>query len=476
MGLKHVPVGVHPLERWREFVSPEHMEEGLRLAAEVRRRLDGRVVWSVNSTAAGGGVAELLHSMLSYMRGAGLDAQWMVIEGPPEFFALTKRIHNALHGVESEPISPADRDLYETVLFQNACELASLVRAGDVVLLHDPQTVGLVPHLAKLGAHVIWRCHIGHDHWTPSVRDAWRFLIPYLEPALALIFTRRAFVPEALGGRRVQIIPPSLDPFSPKNQPLPDETVLAILRHVGILEGAADPARLVFRRQDESPGRVDRSADIIRLGPASSPEVPLVVQVSRWDRLKDPLGVLHGFAVGSTQLAFREAHLVLAGPTVHAVADDPEGAEVFNEVLTAWRALPHHERRRVSLVNLPMTDLEENGAIVNALQRHAAIIVQKSLHEGFGLTVTEAMWKGRPVVASAVGGIQDQIEDGKQGLLLADPRDPVAFANALLRLLSDAELARRLGVAGQQRVRDEFLGFNSLLRFGALLQLLLVSK
>jgi trehalose synthase len=194
----------------------------------------------------------------------------------------------------------------------------------------------------------------------------------------------------------------------------------------------------------------------------------LVVQVSRWDALKDPVGVVNGFA----RLTERDeggAELVLAGPNVHAVADDPEGAQVYGEVCAAWRALPHAARRRVHLAALPMTDVAENGAIVNALQRHAAVVVQKSLQEGFGLVVSEAMWKGRAVVASAVGGIQDQIEHGVSGLLLKDPTDLGAFADALQRLLLDPAERDRLGQNAQRRVREHFLGPGSLLAYAGLI-------
>jgi trehalose synthase len=185
--------------------------------------------------------------------------------------------------------------------------------------------------------------------------------------------------------------------------------------------------------------------------------------------MKDPVGVLQAFSGIVDPEAPGHAELVLAGPQVRSVADDPEGAQVFQEVQEAFRALPHASRRRTHLALLPMEDPEENGAIVNALQRHAAAVAQKSLVEGFGLTVTEAMWKGRPVVASAVGGIQDQIRHGVDGLLVENPRDLPEFAQALRRVLGDEPLARRLGSAGRQRVRDEYLSISSLERWAELL-------
>src|SRR4051812_11640166 len=230
-----------------------------------------------------------------------------------------------------------------------------------------------------------------------------------------------------------------------------------ILVHVGLLHGQIEPGGFpVFRRTDGSPGRVDRHADILQSGPPPSADAPLVVQVSRWDRAKDMAGVIEAFA---THLPNHDdAHLLLAGPTVSGVQDDPEGGQVLQECMAIWQSLPHSVRGRVHLACLPMQDLEENAAIVNALQRHAAVVTQKSLAEGFGLTVVEAMWKARPVVASAVGGISDQVVHGETGFLIEDPHDLNGFAAGISRLLSDPELAAQFGKAGQRRSRELFLG------------------
>jgi trehalose synthase len=208
--------------------------------------------------------------------------------------------------------------------------------------------------------------------------------------------------------------------------------------------------------------------DVVRTGPPPDPDVPLVVQVSRWDGLKDMAGVMRGFA--EFVVGDHETQLVLAGPVVSAVADDPEGAEVLRDCWEVWRRLPHHARSRVALACIPMADLEENAIIVNALQRHASVIVQKSLAEGFGLTVAEAMWKGRPVVASRIGGIQDQIVDGESGVLLDDPLDLAAFGAAVTRLLTDPSLAERIGRGARERVRDRFTSPRSLLDYLAIIR------
>jgi len=236
------------------------------------------------------------------------------------------------------------------------------------------------------------------------------------------------------------------------------------------VEGPLGPGQPVFRREDGSPGRVDRQADIVRLGRPPTWEKPLIVQVSRWDSLKDPIGVMEGFALLLDETAANQAELLLAGPNVRAIPDDPESASVLDATIERWRELPHAHRGRIHLACLPMADDEENAAIVNALQRHAAIVVQKSLQEGFGLTVTEAMWKGRPVIASAVGGIQEQIEDGVHGLLLDDPEDLIGFGKLLYRLLANQPLAEELGHNAKEKARRGYLGVRQLVQHAELLE------
>jgi trehalose synthase len=268
---------------------------------------------------------------------------------------------------------------------------------------------------------------------------------------------------------RVVIIPPSIDPFSAKNIDLDVAHVTAALGGAGLVD-VSDHSALDFVRRDGSPGEVRRHSGLV-LGGTIPGDARLVVQVSRWDRLKDMAGVLTGFVSRLDDLP-GDAHLALVGPESAGVSDDPEGAEVFEECAGLWRGLPPGARARVHLVSLPMDDVDENAHLVNALQRHAAVVVQKSLVEGFGLTVTEAMWKSRPVVASATGGILDQIEDGVHGLLVADPHDLDGCAAAIDRLLRDDELAERLGRAGRERVQDHFLGDRHLIQYVGLFEAL----
>jgi len=454
MPLTFVHISPMSPERYKSVLDPKQSAELDRTIKRAGELLGGRVVWSVNSTAVGGGVAEMLRSLIAYARGGGINARWVVIEGEPDFFEVTKRMHNNLHGTAGDGggLGDDERATYERVIARNAGELQEVVRKDDIVLLHDPQTAGLCGPLRESGVRVVWRCHIGLDAPNEFSRRAWDFLQPYVEPAEALIFSRQAYAADSLNGRAV-VIPPSVDAFSPKNQQLDHPTVGAILSAVGL--GVGHPkVPPTFLRLDGSPSRVDRHAHALD---HALPLVGarLVTQVSRWDRLKGFSGIIDAFVEHIAPQT--DAQLLLAGPDVEAVADDPEGAAVLAELQEKRGGLPRGIRERVILAVLPMEDAEENGAIVNAIQRRSDVIVQKSLVEGFGLTVLEGMWKGRPVVASRVGGLQDQIVDGESGLLV-DPHNLEEFGAAVMRLLSEPAYAAEIGSNAQQRVLDSFLG------------------
>ena len=464
--MREVRVDAVSLERLARLLDPGRagrLESNVVLA---RRILEGRVVWNVNATASGGGVAEMLTTLLAYSRGAGVDARWLVLEGNPRFFRITKRLHNFLHGAPGDggPLGDAERDEYESILAGNLDTMRSRVRAGDLVLLHDPQTAGMAQGLRAAGAHVVWRCHVGRDTPNELTDVGWSFLEPYVRQADATIFSREAYGPRWLDRQRMRIIPPSLDPFSTKNVELPPDDVDATLRQAGLVARPGEQGSLAFGRRDGSSGTVRPHGNLVVAGDMVPGDVRVVVQISRWDRLKDMSGVLTAFASGLSRLP-SDAHLMLVGPDVMGVSDDPEGAEVLFECVDRWKALPRRARQRVHLISLPMDDVDENAHLVNALQRHAAVVVQKSLVEGFGLTVTEPMWKNRAVVASAVGGIQDQILDGASGLLLTDPADLDAFTGLVATVLDDDSLAQRLGDAARERVRDQYLGDRHLIQY-----------
>jgi trehalose synthase len=465
-----VDVPRRPVAELTDVIGPQRTVRLMETATEFRRRLANRVIWTFSSTATGGGVAEMLQALVGYTKDLAVDTRWLVIGGDPEFFRITKRVHNRIHGEPGDggALGAAERAHIEEVLAANADSVADEVKPGDLVLLHDPQTAGMARAMAERGALVVWRSHIGIDSENADTRSAWRFLDPFLAYATGLIFSRRSYVPAALANRPTWIIPPSIDPFSPKNEELTQQVVRAILTAAGLLTGPTGVSP-TYTRRDGSPGKVSRPA---WLAAEQLPEAedPIVVQVSRWDRLKDMIGVLRAFA--SHVAPSGPGWLVLAGPAVDGVGDDPEGAEVFAECLAAWRRLPAAQRTRSILMSVPMSDVDDNAAVVNALQRHARVIAQKSLAEGFGLTVAEGMWKGRPVVGSAVGGIQDQITDDT-GVLLRDPSDLAGFGRAVRDLLDHPDQAERMGAAAHDHVRRYFVGDVHLLRYAELFSNLL---
>jgi trehalose synthase len=454
MALREVLVSERSPEGLREFLTTERYQELALAISRADALLDGRTVWSVNSTPRGGGVAELLQSLLPYTRGAGIDARWIVVEGSEPFFALTKRLHNMLHGFPGDGagLSRADEQLYEETCAANARELAELATEGDVIVLHDPQTAGMADPLRGVGARVVWRCHVGTEEVTAPVSGARSFLLPFVRRADAAVFSRAEHRWDGLGDLPVEVIAPSIDPLSAKNRPLDSGTVSSILQAAGI---QADGAGQAMRRAE------------LHGSPPVPAGVPLVAQVSRWDALKDPMGVLEGFRRRIAPAC--DAHLMLAGPAGAAVADDPESAGVLREVIAAREACPSDLAERIHLASLPMDDADENATIVNALQRRADVMVQKSLAEGFGLTVAEAMWKSRPVVAGAVGGILDQIIDRESGRLVA-PADLDGFAEAVNSLLADPAGAELMGAAARERIRDRFLSSRHLEQYAALFQ------
>jgi len=415
-------------------------------------------------------VAEMLHVLVGYIQDTGIDIRWLVMAGDAEFFTITKRIHNRLHGVSGDAgnLGSEEANRFQRVTQSNVASFASRIREGDVVLLHDPQTAGMASQLVALGAHVVWRCHVGREGTNQWTDQAWSFLRPHLAACEAYVFSQAEYVPSWMTDSKVRVIPPSIDPFSPKNEEMSPSDVTRTLRRIGLLAPSGSDSPIKFTKSDGTSGLIERQASIVaEEGSLLEPDARLVVQVSRWDRLKDMEGVLEGFVLSVAGTS--DARLVLVGPSVTDVADDPEGAEVFAECVAAWEALDVKARKRVKLVTLPMDDIDENAAVVNALQRHATVIVQKSIVEGFGLTVAEAMWKGKALVASRVGGITGQVKPGS-GILLDDPADLVAFGDTLADLLERPDEIVQLGSRARQQVLEDFVGDKHLVRYAQLIQ------
>lgn len=379
------------LENYRAIAGTDVIDE-IRLLGE---RLKGRSLLHVNSTAVGGGVAEILHRMVPLFQELGMEARWDVIRGGESFYAVTKKFHNALHG-DPVDLTPQDYQAYEDALDEN---LSRMALDEDYVFIHDPQPAALVKRRRALKNRWLWRCHIDLSRRDPAV---WGFLKPYVQQYDAAVISAPAFAQELPVPQAV--ICPSIDPLSDKNRDLPEEEVRAVLERLEI-----------------------------------PTDKPLVTQVSRFDRLKDPLGVIAAFQKAK---AHAPSRLVLVGGSAD---DDPEGAQVLAEAREKAAGDPD-----ILVLCLPPTSHVE----INAIQRASTVIVQKSLREGFGLTVSEALWKGKPVVAGAVGGIPLQVAHKHAGLLV---HSVDGAAHAIKQLLGDPAYARKLGENGREHVRQNFL-------------------
>lgn len=374
---------------------------GRALADEIRERasrLEGKRVLHVSATAFGGGVSEILYTLVPLMVDVGLQAEWHVIHGREEFFNATKVMHNALQG-NPQDLSDEQWEIWRRYNEINARELSS---GWDVIIVHDPQPAALATLVPDKSRRWVWRCHI--DLSTPNPATLER-LVPFLEPYPATVFHMRKYVPSGMDGR-ANIVPPAIDPLAPKNMAFSPEDAVYICEQFGI--------------------DVDR---------------PLLCQVSRFDPWKDPLGVIDAYRIVKSQMP--DVQLALVGSMA---TDDPEGWDYFNATVAHADGDPD-----IHILN----NLNNVGAIeVNAFQSHCDVVIQKSTREGFGLTVTEAIWKGRPLIGGAVGGIPLQVSDGETGFLVSSVEE---CAQRSLEILADPGLGKRLGRAGKEAVRKQFL-------------------
>ncbi len=299
--MQEVTVGSIPLTRLGAILPAERLARLESSAVRARADFGDRVIWHVNATAHGGGVAEMLQTLLAYGNGARIVNRWLVIDGDHEFFEITKRLHNRLHGAPGDggPLAGREHAHYQAVLADNLAQLVSRVSPRDLVMLHDPQTAGLREGLRDSGVRVTWRCHIGCDDTNEHTDEAWSFLRPYVEDVDAFVFSRRVYAPSWVDGRRLVVIPPSIDPFSAKNSALDAADVATVLARAGLVSGGDPDGPVRFTRRDGTPGTVRhhaRSEGLVVDGDPPPHDAPLVVQVSRWDRLKDMSGVMAGFA------------------------------------------------------------------------------------------------------------------------------------------------------------------------------------
>lgn len=407
--LERVPVQQKSLSAYAAVVG----EATIATLQELATPLQGARVVHINATAYGGGVAEILYTLVPLMRDLGLEVEWQVIEGAPEFFNVTKAMHNGLQGMDI-PFTDEMKAIWEQYNRLNASRFEG---DYDFVIVHDPQPAGLLKYTeGRGGRYWLWRCHIDTSHPNPAF---WEFLAPFLGAYDAGIFTLSSYVGPGVTFRHLAIIPPSIDPLSPKNEPLPTDVVEKVVKRFDI-----DPDR------------------------------PLLVQVSRFDPWKDPLGVIDCYRL--VKEAIPEVQLALVGAMA---SDDPEGWFYYDRTL---RHAGEDEDIHV-LHNFHGVGPRE----VNAFQRAADVVIQKSTREGFGLVVSEAMWKGKPVVGGRAGGIPLQIRDGETGFLV----DNVAqCAERVLYLLQHPDVAARMGAAARERVRERFLITRHLADYLRLLQ------
>jgi trehalose synthase len=456
-------------------------------ALTIKPKLEGRTLWMVNSTAQGGGVAEMLPRMISLMRDLGFSVRWAVITSDEAaFFQLTKRIHNLIHGDASGglTVDAGDAALYETVNRSNAESFKSHLGRDDVVVIHDPQPLPMGQMLAReAGIKAIWRCHIGLDEQTDATRAAWRFLRPYLEDYCHAAFSVSEYIPSYLA-QKTSIIPPALDPLSHKNRDLLVDKMMGILCNSGLQEEHEPVPTPDFEHQVR---RVTPTGETAEPGEMGLLFRPVILQVSRWDRLKGWLPLMEAFermkrnhqATRASDLQPRNrrrielSRLVLAGPEPAAVADDPEALEVLDQITDRFKGMDPRLQQDVAILLLPMHSRKQNALIVNALQRCASIVVQNSIQEGFGLTVTEAMWKNMAVLGTHACGIRQQIRDGIDGHLIRDPEDPDEIAQHLRDMLVNPIERYLMGRSAQRRVHDEFLVFRQISRYFQLLRTVL---
>ncbi|MGH7509173.1 MAG: glycosyltransferase [Gemmatimonadales bacterium] len=452
-------------------------------AAGVLPKVAGRTVWIVNSTAQGGGVAEMLPTVVSLLRDLGVRAEWLAMESEePEFFALTKHIHNLIHGSGIPRLGPPERELLERVSRRNAEQLRTLVRPGDILVVHDPQPLPLAGLLRQTVPLVtIWRCHIGLDSENAATRAAWEFLAPYLEGYDHAVFSAPEYIPHRLAGRSA-VIYPGIDPLAPKNRELSLRGAVEVLCHGGLVVcpgPTVDPPYPVLAQRVLSDGGFAPANAMDDIGLLTR---PIVTQISRWDRLKGFLPLMHGFAALKQSLydgrevadpAHRRrldiARLVMAGPDPESIQDDPEAQEVLAELRGAYAALPTPIQHDVAIITLPMRSREQNALLVNALQRTSSVIVQNSLREGFGLTIAEAMWKRVPVLSnSRACGPRTQARQGLDGVMIGDPTNAAEIEKAIDDMLADPERREQWGRNGQRRVHELFLVTSQLRRWGHL--------
>lgn len=438
--------------------------------------LKGKTIWMINSTAIGGGVAEMLPSQMRILRELGVSIEWLVIEAKEDaFFDLTKRIHNAIHGSGDGRFSEADKQVYEAVNKQNLPKALGLINEGDIVVVHDPQPMPLAALIKKeKKVPIIWRCHIGLEEDTEVTDAVWKFLSVYTDDYDHFIFSLPSYVPKPLKGK-TSIIPPAIDPLSHKNRALQLHKSIGILYQSAILD---DHQAILYHRYNHLVRRILPDGTFGSPNESSQLNLiyrPFVTEISRWDRLKGFSELMQAFIKmkkdnlergNPDSLEYKRIKmtlLVMGGPDPAFVSDDPEGKAVLKELTEAYQELDRDMQDDIAILLLPLDNPKENALIVNALQRASSIIVQNSIQEGFGLTATEGMWKRKPLLVSAAAGLKFQVEHQKTGIINDDPTDIERLSKALAYMLNHPKERDKWGFNGQTRVIQNFTLFSQLI-------------
>jgi trehalose synthase len=464
------------IEDYKAYASLNNLvEEFLTGTQQPIENLKGRTIWMINSTATGGGVAEMLPSQMRIMRSLGVKIEWMVIEAKdPSFFDITKRIHNAIHGSGTGIFTDDDRTILEMVNARNADRAIAAIHDGDLVVIHDPQPIPLAAMIAKKrNVKTVWRCHIGLEEQNDTTKGVWSFLSAYFESYDHFVFSLPAYVPKELI-ERTTIIPPAIDPLSHKNRILHTDQCIGILVQAGVVNGRTP---FLYGYYDHQARRVMPDGTFNRVNHRSDLELiyrPIVTEISRWDRLKGFKELMDAFILmkrdneaspDRTSVAYKRiksARLILGGPDPKSVSDDPEGKEVLQELIEQYRLIDSELQDDIAILLLPMDNPKENALIVNALQRFSNIVAQNSIQEGFGLTATEAMWKQRPVLVSGAAGLRFQVQHDINGKINEDPTDIPSLATTLKIMLNSPKERERWGFNGQVRVVENFTLFSQI--------------
>ena len=447
---------------------------------------DNATIWMINSTFVGGGVAEMLPMLISMFKDINITIKWVVIspssKNAQSFFNITKQIHNNIHGVFNpktmEILNNSHRLILESVCKDCCNEFIPLVKPQDIIIIHDLQPLAMIKYLKKsLKNLIIWRSHIGIDQENETTDKTWNFLKPYINLADHIIYSLKDYIPKfVIKENKIpySIIPPAICPFTPKNIELTHSELLRILSKSNIIHPTTNDDQWEYKVQ-----RVcGKTGKLIKCSNHKDNNFellfnPIICEISRWDKLKGWIQLIKAFvhlkqnintfidSDAKHEQYIQNMILVLAGPDPSFIQDDPEGIKVFNDLCTFYKSLGNKYKDiqdKIYILSLPMNNTDENALIVNALQRLSSIVIQNSLREGFGLTVTEAMWKGTPIIASNVGGIRVQCMDGINGININDPTDYKSVAKSINKMISSGDLQmKKYAIAGKKNVIQKFL-------------------